>query len=203
MKVLIACEFSGVVREAFKSKGHYAMSCDLEDTEVAGLHYKGNVLDILESENWDLLIAHPPCTYLSVAGNKWFKDEFKERFPNRQNDREEAIKFFLQLANCKIPKKCIENPIGIMSRIYKKPSQIINPFQFGHSFNKKTCLWLKNLPLLLPTNIVEQDEVITFASGKKMSKWWIETGHLPPIERTKARNRTFTGIAEAMANQWS
>jgi hypothetical protein len=201
MKVLIACEFSGTVRDAFIKRGHEAMSCDLEPTSVPGLHYQGNVMDII-NDGWDLMIAHPPCTYLTVTGNKWFKPEYADRFPTRHQDREDAAAFFMALANADIPKIAIENPIGVMSTRYKKPSQVIHPWQFGHEASKSTCLWLKGLPNLTPTNIVSKGEFITYKSGKRMTKWYADAASLSPKERAKVRNTTFQGIADAMAAQW-
>lgn len=201
MKILIACEFSGTVREAFAKKGHDVWSCDLEPTDVPGNHYKGSVLDIL-NDGWDLMIAHPPCTYLTVTGNKWMKDEYKDRFPTRQQDRKNAIEFFMQLANAPINKIAIENPIGIMSSTWRKPEQIIQPWQYGHEATKSTCLWLKNLPLLIPTNIVNKGEFVTFKSGKRMTKWYADAASHSSKERAKIRNKTFQGIADAMAAQW-
>lgn len=199
MNVLIACEFSGIVREAFRKRGHNAWSCDLLPSEIEGNHYQGNVIDML-ADNWDLMIAHPPCTYLSITGNKWFKPEYKDRFPDRERQREEAIEFFMELANADIPRIAIENPVGIMSTLWRKPDQIIQPFQFGHSEPKKTCLWLKNLPKLEPTSIVEPEYMIS-KSGKRLAKWYFQPSNTP--ERKKMRERTFEGIAEAMAEQWS
>ena len=201
MKVLVACEFSGTVREAFAAKGHDAWSCDIEPTDIPGNHYQGDVKDILK-EGWDMMIAHPPCTYLTVTGNKWFKPEYKDRFPTRQQDREDAIKFFMMLAEAPIDKIVIENPIGIMSTTYKKPNQIIHPWQFGHEASKSTCLWIKGLPNLEPTNIVGKGEFVTYKSGKRMTKWYADAASKSPKERAKIRNTTFTGIAQAMANQW-
>lgn len=201
MKVLIACEFSGVVREAFKARGHDAWSCDLMDTEIAGNHIVGNVLPILK-EPWDLIIAHPPCTYLTVAGNKWMKPEFQKRFPTRLQDRLNGIEFFMQMVSANAGKIAIENPVGIMSKKYRKPDQIIQPYQFGHTIRKTTCLWLKNLPLLTATKIVKP-ELDKFPSGNTQSKWHTETGHIKDRhERMKARSRTHQGIADAMAEQW-
>lgn len=203
MRVLVACEFSGTVRDAFLKQGHYAMSCDLEpcDSSTSGDHYQGNVLDILD-HGWDLMIAHPPCTYLTVTGNKWFKPEYKDRFPTRAQDREDAKEFFMQLVNAPIDKIAIENPIGIMSTVYRKPDQIIQPWQFGHEASKATCLWLKNLPKLEHTNVVDKGEFVTYKSGKRMSKWYADAASLSPKEREKIRNKTFQGIADAMAQQW-
>ena len=201
MKILVACEFSGTVREAFAARGHDAWSCDLLPTDIPGNHYQGDVLEIL-NDGWDMMIAHPPCTYLTVTGNKWFKPEYKDRFPTRQQDRQDAINFFMSLVNAPIDKIAIENPIGIMSTTYRKPNQIIHPWQFGHEASKSTCLWLKGLPLLKPTDIVDKGEFVTYKSGKRMTKWYADAASKPPKERAKIRNTTFQGIADAMAEQW-
>jgi len=204
MKILVACEFSGTVRDAFIKNGHDAMSCDLEPTEVPGPHYQGNVMDVID-QNWDLMIAFPPCTYLTLTGNKWFKPEFSNRFPTRNQDRKNAIKFFMDLVNLPIPKIAIENPIGVMSSFYRTPDQIIQPWEYGHKTTKATCLWLKGLPMLRPTNIVDKGEVVISKSGNRMSRWYYETSKLPIKGgiRAKARSVTFQGIADAMANQWN
>ena len=183
--------------------GHEAMSCDLLPTEVPGPHYQGSVLDII-NDGWDLMIAHPPCTYLTLTGNKWFKPEFADRFPTRHQDRQDAIDFFMTLANAPIPKIAIENPIGVMSSRYKKPNQIIQPWQYGFPTTKATCLWLKGLPNLVPTNVVSKGEVVISKSGNRMSRWYYETSKLPLKGgvRAKARSVTFQGIADAMADQW-
>ena len=204
MKVLIACEFSQVVTEAFIKRGHYAMSCDLLPPEKNYPHYQGDILDLLSNtwDEWDLMIAFPPCTYLTVTGNRWFKPEYKDRFPDRERQREDAIDFFLFLIEFPIPRIAIENPIGIMSTIYRKPCQIIQPFQFGHSERKATCLWLRNLPKLKPTQIVEPN-IIQYKTRKGTDdNWHMSTIKLPPLERMKARSRTFEGVAQAMAEQW-
>src|SRR3990172_6289888 len=164
MKVLVACEFSGIVRDAFARLGHDSWSCDLLPSEKEGNHIQGDMRN-LDYSKWDLLIVHPDCTYLTVTGNKWFLPKYHDRFPHREQDRKDAIEFFMWLTTIPVPKMCIENPVGIMSRIYKKPDQIIQPFQFGHSEPKKTCLWLKGLPLLTPTKIMEPEYIIT-KSGK-------------------------------------
>ena len=179
------------------------MSCDLVPTDVPGPHYEGDVMDII-TDNWDLLIAFPPCTYLTLTGNKWFKPEFADRFPERHQQRKDAIDFFMKIANMPIPRIAIENPIGIMSSHYRKPDQIIQPWQFGFPTTKATCLWLKNLPLLKPTNIVEKGEVVISKSGNRMSKWYYETSKLPLKNgaRAKARSVTFQGVADAMADKW-
>ncbi len=204
MKVLVACEFSQVVTEAFTKRGHYAMSCDLLPAEKNYPHYQGDIVDIIINtwDEWDLMIAHPPCTYLTVTGNKWFKPEYKERFPDREQQREEAIEFFTLLAEAPIPRIAVENPIGVMSTRYRKPNQIIQPYWFGHTERKSTCLWLRGLPKLSPTNIVEP-EIIQYKTRKGTDDaWHVSTMHLPPLERMKARSRTFQGIADAMAEQW-
>jgi len=203
MRVLVACEYSGRVRDAFIRGGHDAMSCDLAPTDVPGPHYEGDVMDII-TDNWDLLIAFPPCTYLTLTGNKWFKPEFADRFPERHQQRKDAIDFFMQIANMPISRIAIENPIGIMSSHYRKPDQIIQPWQFGFPTTKATCLWLKGLPLLKPVNIVEKGEVVISKSGNRMSKWYYETSKLPLKNgaRAKARSVTFQGVADAMADQW-
>jgi len=196
MKILIACEFSGTVRDAFAKQGHDVWSCDLEPTEKPGNHYQGSVLDII-NDGWDMMIAHPPCTHLAVSGARHFEQKIKD---GRQ---QQGIDFFMSLVNCNIPKYAIENPIGIMSNIYKPPTQIIQPYEYGHGTTKATCLWLRGLPLLKPTNIVDAGEVVTFKSGKRMSKWFYDSSRLKPKEREKMRNKTFQGIADAMAEQWN
>jgi site-specific DNA-cytosine methylase len=195
MRVLVACEFSGTVRDAFANAGHDAMSCDLEPTLKPGKHYQGNVMDIID-DGWDLMIAHPPCTHLAVSGARHFSKKIAD---GRQ---QQGIDFFLDLANCNIDMYAIENPIGIMSTKYRKPEQIINPWEFGHSVTKSTCLWLKGLPPLKPTNIVDKGSVWVAKSGKRMSQWYYDTSCLPPRERERERNKTFQGIADAMADQW-
>ena len=191
MRVLIGCEFSGIVRDAFAALGHDAMSCDLLASERPGLHYRGNVLDIL-GDGWDLMIAHPPCTYLSNAGAKHLYkggELNQERYANGL----EAKELFMALYNAPIPKICIENPIP--SRVYKLPkySQFIQPFEHGHPYTKKTCLWLKGLEPLMPTHMVYDVE-----STKVAGNWFNKGGK----DRQKNRARTFEGIANAMAEQW-
>ncbi len=201
MKILIACEYSGVVRDAFAKRGHDAISCDLLPTDAPGKHYQGSVLDIL-GDGFDMLIAHPPCTFLCVTGNRWMKPEYAERFPTRPQDRLDAIDFFKLLAEeSSIPKVCVENPVGIMSRLYRKPDQIIQPYEFGHEEAKKTCLWLTNLPLLTPTKLMEP-KYTTYKSGKRVATWYADAVKLAPKERMKLRSKTFQGIADAMAEQW-
>lgn len=181
MRILVACECSGRVRDAFRSHGHDAFSCDLKACEVAGPHFQCDVFEIID-DGWDMMIAFPECTHLCVSGAKWFSQKRKD---GRQ---QEAIDFFMRIANAKIDRICIENPVGIMSTIYRKPCQIVQPWQFGHGETKKTCLWLKNLPVLIPTEIVEGRE----ARIHQMA---------PGPNRKADRSRTYTGIASAMGSQ--
>lgn len=205
MRVLVACEESQRVCIAFRAKGHEAYSCDIEPCSGGHpeWHIQDDVLNHLKKD-WDLIIAHPPCTYLTVAANKYYNvEKYGEKAIIRQYEREKAIDFFLNFAhyNLACTKVAIENPIGIMSSIYGKPTQIIQPYQFGHRERKATCLWLKGLPPLKPTNIVEPD-IIKHPSGKTDSRLHYETFKLPPKERSKMRSKTFEGIAKAMAEQW-
>lgn len=209
MRMLVACEFSGTTRDAFAARGWDAWSCDLEGSERGGNHIQGDALEAVKL-GWDLLIAHPPCTYLTVTGNKWFKPEWAHRFPNRHIERRWAVDFFLAMINAPVQRIAVENPVGIMSTRYREPDQVIHPFHFGDSASKATCLWLKNLPLLSieaplfhTSKVVDRGEFVTFKSGKRMAKWDADAAALPPKERAKVRNRTFAGIAESMAEQWS
>ena len=195
MKILIACEFSGTVREAFAKLGHDVTSCDLEPTSLPGKHYQGDVNDII-NDGWDMMIAFPPCTHLAVSGARHFEQKRKD---GRQ---QQGIDFFMSIINAPIPKIAVENPIGIMSSLYKKPNQIIHPYHFGHEASKSTCLWLKELPLLNHTNVVSKGEFVTFPSGKRMTKWYADSAKNNAVTRTKIRNTTFQGIADAMADQW-
>ena len=194
MRVLVACEFSGIVSQAFRDKGHDALSCDLRESDLTGrqFHYTGDVRDILYRD-WDLIIAHPPCTALCVTGNRHYAGT---------REREEALEFFKLFLESGAEKVCVENPVGVASSAIRPPDQYIQPWQFGHPVTKKTGLWLKGLPLLQPTNIVDPEEQVVFSSGKKMSKWFYETSLLPQSERASARSITFQGIADAMAEQW-
>ena len=179
-KILIACEFSGIVRDAFIAKGYRAVSCDLIESERPGPHILGDVLDVL-GDGWDLMIAHPPCRYLAVSGARWFKDRLKEQA--------EALEFVRQLLNAPVHRIALENPVSVISTRIRRPDQYVQPWMFGHGETKKTGLWLKNLPLLKPTNIV---------TGRLGRVW-----RLPPgPNRRKERSRTYLGIAEAMADQW-
>lgn len=180
LRVLVACEYSGIVRDAFIRNGHNAWSCDLLDTEIDGPHIKADVLGVIDM-GWDLMIAHPPCTHLAVSGARWFKD--------KRAEQEEALHFVHTLLNAQIDKIALENPISIISSRIRKPDQIIQPWQFGHGETKATCLWLKNLPRLQSTDIVDGREH--------------RVHNMPPgPDRWKERSRTFTGIAQAMADQW-
>ena len=202
LKVLVACEYSGRVRDAFIARGHTAMSCDLLPTDVAGPHYQGDVFDII-NDGWDLMIAHPPCTYLSVSGMHWTTRGLRD--PQLTED---ALDFVQRLMDAPIAKIAIENPISVISSRIRKPDQIISPYQFGHDASKKTCLWLKDLPLLTPTQMVEPRIVIT-PSGKPAKRWGNQCDNygqdkLPPsADRWKLRSATYQGIADAMAAQWS
>lgn len=199
MRVLVACEYSGRVREAFKARGHYALSCDLLPTETPGNHYQGDVRDVLY-DGWDLLIAHPPCTYLTVAGVRWLyhpddrnlptgERRPHPNYPNRRRDQADALEFVRMLLDAPIERIAIENPVSVISSRIRKPDQVVQPWQFGHGETKATCLWLKNLNPLHPTNIVNGREA--------------RVHMMPPgPDRWKERSRTYLGIAEAMAAQW-
>jgi hypothetical protein len=197
MKVLIACEESQVVTQAFRNLNHEAWSCDIEPCSGGHpeWHLKEDVTPILK-QSWDMIIAFPPCTHLAVSGAAWFEIKRKD---GRQ---QQGVDFFMLFANAACEKIIIENPVGIMSSIWRKPDQIIQPYEFGEPFSKKTCLWLKGVPKLLSTKIVDRGEQIKFASGKSMPKWYADAFKLSPKERAKVRSRTFQGIADAMAAQW-
>jgi hypothetical protein len=180
MRVLVACEYSGTVRDAFIARGHDAMSCDLLPTERPGPHYQGRVQDVINI-GWDLMIAHPPCTHLAVSGARWWSD--------KQDEQRAALDFVRLLMDAPVPRIAIENPVSKISTAIRKPDQIVQPWQFGHGETKATCLWLKGLPLLVPTQVVDGRE----ARIHKMS---------PGPDRWKERSRTYQGIADAMAAQW-
>ncbi len=184
MKVLVACEFSGIVRDAFAKRGHDAWSFDLLPSESGGLHVQGDIGEAFWASSywqWDLMIAFPPCTYLAVSGARWFK--------YRKREQADAIQFVRDLMDTDVHRIAIENPIGVLSTAIGKPDQIIQPWQFGHPETKATCLWLKNLPLLKPTDIVEGRYARVHREPPSKDRW-------------KNRSRTYTGIAEAMAEQW-
>lgn len=189
MKVLVACEFSGVVRDAFLEKGHEAESCDILPTERPGPHIQGDVLQVIQRGKWDLMIAHPPCTYISNMSN------CRIREPGRKEKRKLGMEFFMKLINAPIDRIAVENPRGLPEREYRKADQIIQPYWFGHNASKATCLWLKNLPLLIPTNIVAPDRKF---DGKRY-RTWVDTAK---SHTSHFRSITFQGIANAMSSQW-
>lgn len=229
--ILIACEESQRVCTEFRKLGFNAYSCDILPCSGGHpeWHFKQDVLQVIKNKGgtletgkeyfiegeWDLMVAHPPCTFLAVSGAKWFyhpddKDlPIDQRrphpnFPNRAKEREEAAKFFMKLAKANIKHIAIENPVGIMNTRFRKPNQIVQPWQFGDSASKKTCLWLKNLPLLVPTDIVDPGEYIEFGSGRRLAKWYSDglTKTKTPEERRIWRSKTFPGFAKAIAEQW-
>lgn len=231
INVLIACEESQRVCMEFRKLGFNAYSCDLLPSSGGHpeWHFKQDVFEVIKNKggilengekidikgNWDLMVAHPPCTYLAVSGARWYyhpedKDLPTEqrrphpRFPNRAKDREESAEFFMKLIDVDIPRIAVENPVGIMSTRYRKPDQIIQPYFFGDKATKSTCLWLKNLPKLTPTKIVEKGEFIELKSGKRIQKWYSDalTKSKTPEERRTMRSKTFEGIAKAIAKQW-
>lgn len=213
LKVLVACEESQAVTKAFRERGHEAYSCDIEPCSGGHpeWHIQGDALKIL-GDGWDLLIAHPPCTFLAVSGSAWLNSPL---YPNRRDDQAKGAKFFMEFVNAPINRIAVENPICVMSTLYRKPDQIIQPWMFGDEASKPTCLWLKNLPKLrygkevqialgetIPpqTNVVGKGEFVTSSTGRRGAKWnwWLPPGP----ERAKIRSKTFTGIARAMADQW-
>lgn len=232
MKILVACEESQTITKELRLLGHEAYSCDL--LECSGghpeWHFNTDVFKIIENKggmlqngnkvklkgNWDMMIAHPPCTFLAVSGARWYyhpEDNIKPtslrrphpRFPSRANDRDEAIDFFKKLCEAPIDKIAVENPVGIISSHYRKPDQIVHPWMFGDEASKATCLWLKNLPLLEPTNIVDKGERVVLSSGKSLPKWYSDalTQSKSAAERRTMRSKTFKGMAKAMAEQWT
>lgn len=205
MKVLVACEVSGTVRDAFRRGGHDAWSCDIQEND-SPFHICCDVTALLR-KRWDLIIGHPPCTYLSTVGNKWFKTQ-----PERYQKRQDAFDFFLKLWNCKCPRVCLENPQGFLNTNFRPPDQTVNPFDFGESFRKRTCLWLRGLPPLQATHfpsenlfdipICEIPKPIHFDKNGRGKHWCEMIVRMPPKERANARSKTFAGIAQAMADQW-
>ena len=232
MKVLIACEESQTVCKAFREKGHEAYSCDI--IECSGghpeWHIKQDVLPLLNGKcefvtedgqahsikgKWELIIAHPPCTYLSVSGARWLYHPEDAHLPvserrehpnhlGRRKEKEEAIKFFLEFTKTNVKRWAIENPVGCMNTEYRKPDQIVQPFWFGDEASKKTCLWLHNLPLLTPTKMVSEGERVVLSSGRSLPKWYSDSFNtkISTEERRKLRSKTFPGFAEALAEQW-
>ena len=206
MKILIACELSGIVREEFRKRGHDAMSCDLLPTEIPGNHYQGDIMNIID-DGWDMMIAHPPCTYMSNVGIRHFNiEKYGQKAINRQALRALAFRFFMQLIEAPIEKICVENPVGFPNTAHRKPDQIIHPYYFGDPFQKRTCLWLKGLPLLT----WDKEKAIKppplyickgpISKGKKIN--WVEGIKGSGKERKAARSKTFLGIAKAMSSQW-
>lgn len=232
MNVIVACEESQTVTKELRKLGHNAFSCDILNCSGGHpeWHFNCDIFHVLDKKggitqsgekikikgNWDLMIAHPPCTYLAVSGAQWYyhpedkhlpieKRRPHPKFPNRAKHREEGFDFFMKLANAEIEKIAIENPVGIVSTRWRKPDQIIQPFMFGDSARKTTCLWLKNLPLLEPTNIVDEGDRVYFKSGKSQPKWYSDAlvKAKTAEERSTLRSKTFPGFARAMAEQWT
>jgi len=223
MFILVGCEESQEVTKAFRALGHEAYSCDLQECSGSHpeWHLKMDVFDAIRGgylktqsgntiyiDKWDMGIFFPDCTYLTVTANKWYKDQPKRKSgvlvgEERRQARKKAIAFAINLYNCPIPKVAMENPVGVLSSEFRKPDQIIQPYMFGHPEPKKTCLWLKNLPKLIPTNIVEQEPYHVTKSGKNMPKWYAYADKSKgQAERAKIRSKTFPGIAKSMASQW-
>lgn len=189
MKILCACEHSQAVTKAFRARGHEAYSCDLLPADNPDWHIQDDVRDVIHRNKWDMVIAFPPCTHLASSGARWFKEK------QADGRQQEAIDFFLLFTNLDVPRVAIENPVGIMSTRYRKPDQIIQPWQFGDSYQKSTCLWLKGLPPLQPTNIVDKGTFYVSPQGKRVPEWY--------SNNKSKRSLTFPGIANAMAEQWS
>lgn len=232
MKILVACEESQAITKELRALGHDAYSCDLLPCSGGHpeWHFNYDVFQVIEDNggtlqngeivndglDWELMIAHPPCTFLAVSGARWYyhpddsgmptsERRPHPRFPNRAQDREEAVEFFIRLCEAPIEKIAVENPVGIISTRYRKPNQTVHPWMFGDEASKATCLWLKNLPLLEATNIVEKGERVVLKSGKSLPKWYSDalTKAKSPAERRTLRSKTFKGMAEAMALQWT
>ena len=204
MRVLVACEESQAVCIEFRKLGHEAFSCDILPCSggFPDWHLQQDVTELLK-EKWDMIIAFPPCTYLTVTGNRWFNvEKYGQKAIERIQDRFAAADFFMLFANADCKKIAIENPVGVMSTIWRKPDQIIQPYQFGDAFEKKTCLWLKGLPKLRPTNIVQPPPRAKYKSGRTMPLWYADAWKLPKEERSLLRSKTFPGIAASMAIQW-
>ena len=232
MNILIACEESQTVCKAFRDLGYNAFSCDILPCsgDHPEWHFMTDVFKVIKNKGgilqngrtynikgvWDLMIAHPPCTYLSVSGARWYyhpedghlpieSRRAHPNFPNRVKDKAEAVKFFTKLAKVDIKRIAIENPIGIMSKLWRKPDQIIQPYMFGDEATKTTCLWLKNLPQLIPTKMVGKGERVVLSSGRSLPKWYSDSFHtsISTEQRRTLRSKTFQGFADAMATQWS
>lgn len=213
MRVLVACEYSGRVRDAFRSLGHHAVSCDLLPTDSEGPHHQGDVFDII-GDGWDLMIAHPPCTYLTISAEWAYKEEQTKKIKPgtligaaRQAAREEAIKFVMAMANAPIDRIAIENPVGVLSSRWREPDQFIQPYEYGDDASKKTCLWLQNLPRLSPTAFTPPRLALSADCRSYSLRWSNQTdsgqNKEPPSEdRWKIRSTTWQGWADAMARQW-
>lgn len=221
-KVLIACEESQAITKEFRALGHEAFSCDILPCSGGHpeWHIQGDVFGVID-QNWDLMIAHPPCTFLSSSGASWYYHPDDKhlpsserrphpRYPNRESERQSAIEFVIKLYESNIPRIAIENPIGSLSTAWRKPDQIIQPWMFGDSANKSTCLWLKNLPLITPTDVVDKGEFFEWVDGKsgklkRQPMWYYKalSQAKTPAERRTLRSKTFQGMAKAIANQWS
>lgn len=204
-KILIACEESQAVTKEFRSLGYEAYSNDIMETsgDNPEWHLQEDLNNIINN-NWDLIIAFPPCTYLTVTGNRWFNiEKYGEKAIERYEKRKQAEQFFMSIVNADCKHIAIENPVGYMNSHYRKPDQIINPYQFGDPYEKRTCLWLKNLPPLKETELVKPEPREVFKSGKSMPKWYADASKYSSEERSKIRSKTFPGIAKAMAVQWS
>lgn len=205
MRILVACEESQAVTIELRNLGHEAYSCDIIPCSGGHpeWHLQQDVTPLLE-QNWDMIIAFPPCTYLTVTGNRWFNIErYGDKAVQRHKYRKDAINFFMMFANCNCKKIVIENPVGVMSSTWRKPDQIINPYLFGDPYEKKTCLWIKGLPKLEATNKIDVPPRKEFKSGKTMPAWYADAWRLPKEQRALLRSKTFPGIAKAMAEQWA
>ena len=221
MKILVACEESQAVCIELRKLGHEAYSCDVIDCSGGHpeWHIKQDVIPLLNGNcnfktcdgqkhtvdsKWDMIIAFPPCTYLTVTGNSWYNEnKYGDRAKQRKQYRNAAIQFFMDIANADCTKIAIENPVGVMSTRYRKPDQIIQPYYFGDPFEKRTCIWIIGLPKLVPTDLVDPPNRMKFPSGNTMPKWYADLWHLPKSDRSKIRSKTFPGIAKAMAEQWA
>lgn len=202
VKVLVACEESQEVCKRARAAGHEAYSCDIEPCSGGHpeWHLQEDLIGLLGKTTWDMIIAFPPCTYLTVTGNRWFNvKKYGKEAEKRIKLRDKAIAFFLRIINTNCPKIAIENPVGVISTVWRKPDQIIQPYEFGDPFEKRTCLWLKGLPKLKATNVVEPPPRQKIKNGKSMPEWY---SNAPKAERAKIRSKTFPGIAQAMVDQW-
>ena len=206
MKILVACEESQAVTIELRKLGHEAYSNDLVGCSGGHpeWHIQEDSLKVIKENKWDMIIAFPPCTYLTVTGNRWFNiEKYGDKAIQRHKDKEWAVEFFKAIYDSNCPKIAIENPVGVMSTLFRKPDQIIQPYHFGDAFEKKTCLWLKGLSKLEFTDVVKPPERTKFDSGRSMPTWYANAWKLPKKERAALRSKTFPGIAQAMATQWT